>query len=108
MFKQIINWYKSRKPFIRLILIIVCWSLFWIMIEFLDILIWPDEVQDSVIENILSGIFTGILLTCFGSCKLTKKVFTKNRPAEKSTRIAEAINRKLPDNYSTCIPIKAL
>lgn len=78
------------------------------MIEFLDILIWPDEVQDSVIENILSGIFTGILLTCFGSCKLTKKVFTKNRPAEKSTRIAEAINRKLPDNYSTCIPIKAL
>ena len=62
MFKQIINWYKSRKPFIRLIISIVCWSLIWIMIEFLDILIWPDEAQDSVIENILSGIFMGFFL----------------------------------------------
>jgi len=63
----------------------VCWSLFWIMIEFLDILIWPDEAQDSAIENILSGIFMGILLTCFESWRLIKKLFTKNRPAEKST-----------------------
>ena len=85
MFKQIINWYKSRKPFIRLIINIVCWSLLWIMIEFLDILIWPDEIQDSVIENIVSGIFMGILFTCFESWRLIKKLFTKNRPAEKST-----------------------
>ena len=67
------------KPFIRLIISIVCWSLFWIMIEFLDILIWPDEVQDSVIENILIGIFMGVVWTCFGSWRLTKKVFTKDR-----------------------------
>ncbi len=55
------------------------------MIEFLEILIWPDDVQDSVIENILSGIFMGIVWTCFGSWRLTKKVITKNRPVEKST-----------------------
>ena len=55
------------------------------MIEFLDILIWPDKVQNSVIENILSGIFMGILFTCFESWTLIKKLFTKNRPAEKST-----------------------
>ena len=85
MFKQIINWYKSKKPFIRLIINIGCWSLFWIMIEFLDILIWPDEIKDSVIENILSGILYAIFWTCFVQWGLTKKVFTKDRRGEKST-----------------------
>ncbi len=69
------------------------------MVEFLEILIWPDEVKDSVFDNILGGIFYGIFWTCFVSWGLTKKVFTKDRPVEKSTWIAEATT----ENYLTTI-----
>ncbi|HVG42494.1 MAG TPA: hypothetical protein VM888_12845 [Chitinophagaceae bacterium] len=77
MLRKIGLWYRMQPNKIKLLVIFICNSIWWLFVQYITEVIFPDDKPKSFRSFLFGGLFMGVLWTLLFSWKFVKATFKK-------------------------------